>query len=341
MAALFAVATPSALAREAERSTLNHRAQKAALKAFGKHTGSVVVLDVKTGAIKVMVSNVGSGKRNPTSFAALKKAFNPATQQQRPIASTFKAIVAATALDIGRLSPNTLFDGSHTTKLGCASVEHAYAEDFGRITLTTALAKSLNTVFAEVMQQVGTQTLTRYLKRFGFKAKPQVVGYPRDKLAVSGRYNLVKHGLISADCKYLDPDIRLQATPMQLALFAGVIANHGRQVRARLRESKPSLPNATGKRVLKPATARKVERMMITTVSEGTAAKVAIPGVEIAAKTGTEPLSATEMQTWLIAIVTTKQGHKLAIATSAQGDRSQSGGSLAAPITRKIVRALL
>ena len=52
-----------------------------------------------------------------------------------------------------------------------------YDESFGELTLTAALAKSVNTVWAQVAEHVGKRTLARYMNRFGFDAKPQL-DYP-------------------------------------------------------------------------------------------------------------------------------------------------------------------
>ena len=58
-------------------------------------------------------------------------------------------------------------------------------ESFGPITLTEALAKSVNTVWAQVAERLGKRTMARYMNRFGFDRKPQL-DYPAEQMSASG-----------------------------------------------------------------------------------------------------------------------------------------------------------
>ncbi len=54
-------------------------------------------------------------------------------------------------------------------------------QSFGPIDLTSALTFSVNTVWAQVAEHLGRATMTKYMQRFGFYAKPPL-DYPPDEL---------------------------------------------------------------------------------------------------------------------------------------------------------------
>ena len=75
-------------------------------------------------------------------------------------------------------------------------------ESFGQITLTEALAHSVNTVYAQVAERLGKRTMARYMRRFGFDRKPQL-DYPAEEMSASGEY-LPDGRLISPTSTYVD-----------------------------------------------------------------------------------------------------------------------------------------
>ena len=70
-------------------------------------------------------------------------------------------------------------------------------QDFGPITLTDALTNSVNTVFAEVGEKLGRETLIDYMDRFGFNQDPQL-DYPDDQMTASGVAGLQAAGCWAA-----------------------------------------------------------------------------------------------------------------------------------------------
>ena len=51
-------------------------------------------------------------------------------------------------------------------------LSNAGGEQFGDIDMTTALTHSVNTYFAQVGEKLGTDTMVKYMKRFGFNSDP-------------------------------------------------------------------------------------------------------------------------------------------------------------------------
>jgi peptidoglycan glycosyltransferase len=175
-------------------TTLNARAQQVAVDALRGRKGAVVALQVKTGRVLVMASNPSfdpNGLDEGDAFEELNAdeqnapLLNRATQATYPPGSTMKAVTAAAALDSGRYQPGSPVDGSNGKRISGVPLNNFGQQDFGAIDLTTALTKSVNTVWAEVGVKLGRATMTDYMRKFGFFSDPPL-DYPADQLAESG-----------------------------------------------------------------------------------------------------------------------------------------------------------
>ena len=111
-------------------------------------------------------------------------------------------------------------------------------QSFGPIDLTKALTYSVNTVWAQVAEHVGRGTMTKYMKRFGFYAKPPL-DYPPEQIAESRPYSPSGRPYPPASP---NEDIGrigigqggLLVTPLQMAMVAAAVANGGKLMTPRL-----------------------------------------------------------------------------------------------------------
>jgi peptidoglycan glycosyltransferase len=338
------------------RSTLDPRGQRAALQGLGGRNGSVVALDPQTGKVLVManvpsydpnkvVDDVKQGRREGSGR------FNRATQARYPPGSTFKVVTAAAALDSGRYRPDSLISGKNNKKISGVPLQNSHGVDFPTITLTKALTFSVNTVFAEVAEKLGSDTMYRYMRRFGFNQKPPI-DLPADELTASGVYKGDKllDGSDSVDIGRVGiGQERLLVTPLQMAMVAAAVANDGALMKPRLgdrfvnpdgrlagrvREEKAS-------QVMSSETARALTEMMGKVVEEGTGTQAALTGIDVAGKTGTaEVANATNNQAWFIAFAP-KNDPRVAIAVTVERAGTGQGGTVAAPIAKRVFEALL
>ena len=160
-------------------TNLDVQGTEAAVAGLAGRKGAVVAIEPKTGKVRVMVS-VPEYDPNliPSQIGQLNQdranqpLLNRTTQELYPPGSTFKVVTATAGLDTGNVSPETVIDGSSPREISGVPLENAGGADFGQISFTDALTNSVNTVFAQVGERVGRDTLVEYMRRFGFYEDP-------------------------------------------------------------------------------------------------------------------------------------------------------------------------
>jgi peptidoglycan glycosyltransferase len=346
-------------------TTLDPKAQKLATdllrqRVSGGAFGSVVALEPSTGKVRVMAS-LPTFDPNAVPDQA-RRGVNPgnardniATMRRTPPGSTFKVVTAAAAIDTGKYSPDSMISGKNNKVISGVPLGNDNGETFGLISLTDALTHSVNTVFGEVGEKLGQDTMFRYMRRFGFEAKPPI-DLPGDELAASGVFRkktkLLDKGQ-GADIGRVaigqsGDNGEILATPLQMAEVAATVGNNGIRMKPRLgdRLVRPDgrLASQIGKeqaaRVMSPDTANKLKQMMGKVVQEGTGTQAALSGIDVAGKTGTAEIPGTaQNRAWFIAFAPTNDP-KIAIAVTVQ-PASGFGGTVAAPIAKQVLQQLL
>jgi peptidoglycan glycosyltransferase len=338
------------------QTTLNARAQRVALDALGGQRGAVVALDPHTGAVKVMASIPDYDPNDvPRDFRALNRdpgspLFNRTTQGRYPPGSTFKVVSAVAAIDSGRYSPDSVVNGDSPKTISGVPLTNDFGQSFGDVDLTTALTKSINTVWAQVGESLGKSTMARYMERFGFYAKPPL-DYPGDQRYTSGEF--FNGNLLSPESDRIDVgrmaigQDKLLVTPLQMAMVAAAVANQGVLVRPHLTSKvidpdgrvSDDVGTSVYHRVMKAQTAQQVGQMMSNVVKEGTGTAAALSGFEVAGKTGTAEFGPGVNQVWFIAFAPIDHP-RIAIAATVERSSGQ-GGTVAAPIAKSVMEALL
>ncbi len=156
-------------------TTLDPKGQQAAAQALGGQDGSVVALDPRTGAIKVMYSNpsFNPNAANPCPLHGSTTCFNRATQANYAPGSTFKIVTATAAIDSGLYTPNSVINGNSPITVSGVPLQNDGNQSWGPQTFTTAMINSINTIFAQVAERVGRARMAQYMKRFGFYKLPR------------------------------------------------------------------------------------------------------------------------------------------------------------------------
>jgi penicillin-binding protein A len=327
------------------QTTLDPKAQKVAMDAIQGRKGAVVALDVKTGAVRVLAGTPSFDPTDPGKKGST--IFNNATQGLYPPGSTFKTVTASAAIDSGRYQPDSRVSGKNGKVISGTPLNNFGSQNFGDITLTEALTKSVNTVWAEVGVKLGRNTMQEYMDRFGFGRKPPM-DYPADQMSTSGPSRNGK--ILPMSSSRVDVgrtaigQALLLVTPLQMASVAQTIGNGGVRMEPRLvqkvidpdgRTVDEPLPKTAG-RVMSAESAAKVGTMMKSVVREGSGTAAALEGVDLAGKTGTAEIDIKQgiNDLWFI-------GFTREVAVAVIIDREKGlGGTVAAPIAKRVLQAL-
>lgn len=336
-------------------TTLDPKAQQVAVQQLSGRAGSIVALDPRTGAIKVMYSNPSYDDNDPDAQGSGISTFNRATQAGYPPGSTFKVVTAAAALDSGKFSPNSTVNGNSPVTISGVPLSNDNNQSFGPIDLTTALTYSVNTVWAQVAVNLGIPTMTAYMQRFGFYSKPPL-DYPPDEIApsrpVSPQGAPLAPGSSNEDIGRIGiGEGGLQVTPLQMAMVVAAVANGGKLMVPYMTTKVVNPDGVTVKtispkvynQVMKPSTAQALTQMMTNVVEEGTGTAAQLGGISVAGKTGTASIGTAGSgltQPWFIGFAPVDHP---AIAVAVTVDQTQGGfgGTVAAPIAKNIIQTLL
>jgi peptidoglycan glycosyltransferase len=335
---------------------------EAAVNGLAGRKGAVVAIEPQTGKVRVMVS-IPEYDPNliPSNFGRInddpnQPLLNRTTQELYPPGSTFKVVTATAALDSGKVTPDSIIDGSSPKEISGVPLANSGGQSFGPIALTDALTNSVNTVFAQLGEEVGRGTLVEYMRRYGFYQDPEL-DYPS--------FQMIPSGIINGEGDYVDDGFdvgrvaigqgglegEIRSSPMQMAEVAAAIGNRGRLMRPRLTDRivrkdgrvKERIEPDLQSQVMKPETAEQLADMMSRVVEEGTGTAAALAGVTVAGKTGTAEVGPNRefTQPWFICFAPV-ENPRLAVAVTLERQPAGSqGGTVAAPIARSVLEAVL
>lgn len=257
---------------------LAYRTLKAAIRQHDAISGSIVVLDVRTGEVLALAVqptfNPNDGaQRLPERYRnrAITDIFEPG--------SSIKPLVVAAALDSGDFRPTSIID----TAPGSITVGPKKIEDrrnLGRISLTTVLARSSNVGATKLAMALPAEQLWTTMTRFGFGALTGS-SFPGESAGLLTHFDNWKE-INQATLGY---GYGVSVTTLQLAQAYAALGNGGRMNPISLVAMER--PNE-GHQVIRPDTADAVTHMLEEVVRPGgTGTKAAVTGYRIAGKTGT------------------------------------------------------
>jgi peptidoglycan glycosyltransferase len=338
--------------------TLVPAVQKTAQQELKGQKGAIVALDPKTGAL---IASASAPTYDPAhletqwsrlSADATAPLLNRPTQGLYVPGSAFKVVTASAGLDAGKVTPETEFVDTGTYVVFGGKVTNYGGAVYGSNDLTTALTLSINTTFAKVGNLLGRKRLIAGMERYGFYQTPPLP-LPDGEVVPSGRYG--KKGLLSPDA-FMDPlDVawaacgqeRVLATPLQMALIAGGVANGGRVMKPYYLQE---VVTSTGEVVstaqpeqwlaaMKAQTASQLSLMMQRVVNSGTGTAAALEGIQVAGKTGTAEKGDGTNLAWFIGFAPADDP-QVAVAVVIE-DTQSTGGEAAAPLAAAVIKSAL
>jgi penicillin-binding protein A len=333
------------------RLTIIDAVHSVAVDALAGHTGAVIALDPKTGAVLAYASSpsfdpnaVVREDAEPADDAAIDRV----ASRILPPGSTFKVVVAAAALATGATLDSTFDDSSSYTPPTGQPIRNAgggTCAGGGTITLLDAFVVSCNTVFAELAADLGGVAVVGTAQRFGFNAAlPWELGAERSVIPTAASLDADIPSL--AQTGIGERDVRV--TPLLMAMIAAAVANDGAApvpyvIDAVLAPDGSVVSETTrrsfGRSVTSDVAAR-LREMMIQVVERGTGTVAAVPGVQVAGKTGTAE-GGGGPHAWFIGFAPAEDPRiAVAVVVESAGSGS-SGGRTAAPIAARVIAAYL
>lgn len=257
---------------------LAYRTLKAAIKTHEARSGSIVVLDVKTGEVLAMVNQPTYNPNDRSQFTAARYRNRAITDIFEP-GSSIKPLVVAAALESGQYRPSSIVD----TAPGFVTIGAKRIEDrrnLGRVSLTTILARSSNVGVTKLAMTLEPDQLWDTMTQFGFGVLTSS-GFPGESAGMLTHFSHWQP-ISQATLAY---GYGVSVTPLQLAQAYAVIGDGGGMRPISLVGL--DQPNA-GQQVISEDTADAVRRMLEEVVRPGgTGTKAAVDGYRIAGKTGT------------------------------------------------------
>jgi cell division protein FtsI/penicillin-binding protein 2 len=307
---------------------------------YSPKSATAIVMNPQNGAILALANwpTVNANSPPPPSNTANS---DMAVQFNYEPGSTFKAFTVAGALQDGLITPSTQFN--------IPPCLHAYtycisdAENHGYETLTTAeILKVSSNIGADLIgQKLGPTQFNDWVHKFGFGA-PTHVDLPGEDGGI-----ILSPKLYSGTSMFNLPFGQGESvTPMQMATAYSAIANGGilrpPHIVAQVGSHDVAIPK--GHRIISTTTARNLRQMLRGVFGEGgTASGAAIPGYDMAGKTGTANIavdgkySDSEYVASFVGMVPYDDPKLLAMVVVNQPQGSIYGGSVAAPAFQKIV----
>jgi len=358
--------------------TLDRQLQATAFQALDGKEGTIVALDVHTGAVLAMASTPAF---DPNVFARgikgdewrglikdrLRPLSNRATQGQYPPGSTFKIIMAIAGLQEGVLQPESRIFDPGFFYFGNRAFRDWKKEGHGSVDLHKALVESCDVYFYQLGPRLGVDRIAKWSRAFGLGDKTGIaLDDERNGLVPDTEWKRKRFRQPWFPGETVSVAIGqgyLTVTPLQLANMMAALANGGTLYRPQIVRKIESVEGATIREYepevihkidLNPATLERVRGALADVVKSGSgtggAARSKI--VEIAGKTGTAQV--VEMKgaylkseqlayfqrdhAWFVAYAPA-QNPQIAVAVLVE--HGGHGGAAAAPLAKKVIEKFI
>ncbi|PMS21723.1 cell division protein [Trinickia dabaoshanensis] len=274
------------------RLTIDRRIQqlafsqlKAALERHGAQAGSVVVLDADTGEI-LALANAPSFDPNARAGLTARSMRNRAAVDTFEPGSTIKPLAIATALDAGRVRPDTLVDTAPGWyRIGRNTIHDT--SNHGTISVAQALATSSNIALAKIGLTLAPESLWTAYRQYGLGVAPPLPfpGVAAGKLRPWARWRPVEQATMAYG-------YGLSTSLLQMAQAYTALAGDGTMRPVSLLAADESTGAApapgAGAQVTTPSTAATVRTMLeAATLKGGTGGAARVEGYRVGGKTGT------------------------------------------------------
>jgi cell division protein FtsI (penicillin-binding protein 3) len=341
--------------------TIDSRLQQAArfalknqMKRYSAKRGAVIVMDAYDGSLLAMVTQP-TYNPNEYSKADISLFRNWTVADLYEPGSTFKPLNVAIGLEAGIIKPDDTFRDSGIIQVGDRIIKNSEDKRYGRINISQILKYSSNIGMVQIIQRMRPSAYYGWLEKLGL-GQGMETDLPFSVASqLKSQEEFINTPIEPATTSFGQG---FSLTPLQLVQMTGALANGGKLVTPHvvkgLFDSKgqmhytPTRPEP--RQIFSPITTQKVVEMMETVVStKGTGKEAQISGYRLAGKTGTAQkasasggyISGARITSFIgILPVESPRYVVLALVDEPKGEHAY-GGTVAAPIARKVMEALI
>jgi len=313
-----------------------------AVKEHKAKAGSVVVLDTQTGEVLALANYPSYDPDGPRRREdpllrnrALTDTFEPG--------STMKPLVAALALETGRVKPDTVINTAPgSLVVGPLVVKDAHPHP--ALTVSEVIQKSSNIGAARLAMAMPPRELWELFSSVGYGQKPQIA-FPG---AVTGRLKAYK-GWRPVEQATMAYGYGLSATLLQMARAYTPLARDGDVIPLTMLRHGADEPPVAGLRVLSPATVREIRKMLqLAAGPGGTGPKAQTIGYSVGGKSGTahkqegKGYATNKYRSWFVGMAPIGTPRIIvAVMVDEPNNGLHFGGDVAAPVFSQVVQQTL
>lgn len=322
--------------------TISGNIQKVALEAMGENKGTIAVYNYKTGEILCAVTtptydpDAVPDIEGDTSGAYEGVYLNRFTQSAYVPGSIFKIVSTAAALDCVEGIEDMKFKCTGRYEYGTYDVTCESAH--GTLTLKKALQKSCNCCFAQIIEQIGRENLTKYVEKFQVMEPVSFDGIT----TASGNFDISQATAVETAWAGIGQYTDL-VNPCRFMTFMGMIAGGGRAAEPYL-VSQVSVEDEITYSAETKLTDRVMSEDVAITLQDYMRNNVVnqygsgnFPGLTVCAKTGTSQLGGDQKSNAMFAGFITDEEYPLAFVVVVEN--GGYGKSTCIPILSKVLAA--
>ncbi len=330
------------------------------LKTHSAKGATVIVADPRNGEILAMASRPSYSLKSPSTTYTQENGLNMAVQTQFEPGSTFKIVTLAAAINEHVFRGDETFE-SGTIRVDDRTIRDWLPEGWGTISYREGVYRSSNVAFVKLAEKLGSKRLIEYIDRFGFGKITEATGkrtgidLPAEEKGVFYNRSLYRSEIATASFGQ-----GISVTPIQQVQAMIAIANGGMLYKPHIlkevwepeREKLIERIKPEGKRIIEQETSRRVRELLRGAVKFGTGQEADLPGYRVAGKTGTaqkpDPNGGGYLKDkYIVSFIGFAPAESPDVVVYVAFDEptnsygSTSGGTIAAPTAREILKKVL
>ncbi len=269
-----------------------------ALTEYQASSGSIVIMDIKTGGIVAMASAPSYDPNNFKDFAKDNPGIfvNPSIAHLYEPGSIFKPLTMSAAIDQGVVTPETKGNFDWHVWVDGYEIKTAEKKAFGEEDMTQVLQNSDNVAMVWLSEKMGKENMYKYIKAFnmldktGIDLDSETSGYAPELK----RWRDINRATIAFGQG-------ISVSPLEIVAAYAAIANKGVYIYPHIVDkmvfsdgAEKKVEKQEGERVIKSETAQAMGEMLYNVVEKGHSWRAKVPGYKIGAKTGTAQIPKAE-----------------------------------------------